>query len=480
MTASEPAKEKTSTAKQRVARIFNSNPDIIRSESSLMHRLLSKAADEPDASKALRHSGDAEYLYPPFDMEMAKALRNFNAHHSSCLETLPYSMVGQGFRNEKVTDTLDPLCVMSDGGVDGTIISLADNYWHLGGWALEVVREAPRNNAPITALHMIPIEQVRIIPDRSDPRLSGFEILPAGLGLGHGTLPATTGSEPHSHHARFGFLEEFIAAKGLLGEQAEEVSEIIYFRQGSHAHRYYPRPRWLAATPSMELVQCATQHEFNFYFNRGVPEFALIATGAKIADDEWEELEQQLLQHVGLANSHQSIAINISDPEVKVEIVKLAMDAEQDERYVTDMNALAHVIVTAHGVPPIVGGVLLPGKAGAANETMNSLLLMQRVTLSPHQRLTSKVFARTLGNPRCNGGLGLTPEDFLGGTEDPMTGQIVEKGNAFKTILDDIDAFKVDTMSRMRDEVGSQQGSVRSLNEGLAGRGGERQSAITG
>lgn len=471
------------TAKANVARIVQARPDLLRDESTLMFKLLKKAADDPDPSN-LHDINEHEYLYPPFDLHMAKLMRNFNAHHSTCLETLPYAMVGQGFRNEKVEEVLDPLCVTSDGGIEGLMIALQDNYWELGAWALEVVREEPRGDAPITGIHFVPVERVRVVPNHEDPRLSGFEILPRGYGElanVHTELPApAAGSALHGQHARFGFLDEFLAASNMDQEQKEKTSEILYFRQGITSNGYYGRPRWLAATPSIELVQCATQHEFNFYFNRGVPEFALIATGAKINDDEWAEIQDQLLQHVGLQNSHQSIALNISDENVNVDIVKLAMDAEQDERYVTDMNALAHVIVTAHGVPPIVGGVALPGKAGAANETMNSLMLLQKVTLKPHQRLLSKALARTLGNPRCNGGLDLSPQDFLGGTADPMTGQTQEKGNAFLTILEDIDAFKVNAMSRMQDEAASPEGQRRDLGQGLAERGRDRTDAIAG
>jgi hypothetical protein len=91
------------------------------------------------------------------------------------------------------------------------------------------------------------------------------------------------------------------------------------------------------------------------------------------------------------------------------------------------------LIATAHGVPPLLANILLPGKIGAANEGPNALLLFQKRKLGQIQRTFSRILANTLGagvqlaTPEGKNAT-LTKEQFLGtkfskGEKDPMTGQ---------------------------------------------------------
>ena len=72
--------------------------DLLKGDTSYAYRLLCKAADDPVAeSNVAVQSGEHQFAAPAFNMGMAQAMRNFNVHHSACLETLPRLTFGMGF-----------------------------------------------------------------------------------------------------------------------------------------------------------------------------------------------------------------------------------------------------------------------------------------------------------------------------------------------------------------------------------------------
>jgi hypothetical protein len=267
------------------------------------------------------------------------------------------------------------------------------------------------------------------------------------------------------------------------GRQGQVVdSEVVHFRQPTNRSRWYGFPDYLSATPSIELVQCMTQHEFDFYFNRGVPEFLLFLKGQAISTETWTKVTEMLKSSQGLTNSHKTGAVHIpGNPEnVEVQIERLAMDNAKNSDFMDKSITLAMQIATAHGVPPILANILLPGKIGAANEGPNALLLLQKRKIGPAQRHFSQVLASTLGSGlRYNGGSALTSKQFL----DPMPGKQMDenelpifnqKGNGFQTILDGMTLGEAQTMATMKDPI---TGSGRNPADGTLDGASDRKPA---
>jgi hypothetical protein len=135
------------------------------------------------------------------------------------------------------------------------------------------------------------------------------------------------------------------------------------------------------------------------------------------------------------------------------------------------MDTLAMHIVSAHRVPPVLAGILVPGKLGANNELPNALAAFQALVMGPAQRNFSNVLAATLGNPEFNQGLGLTEKDFMG-----------EEGNGFRTILEEMGSgmaglTEMDTMARMKEPIGEAVAGGRNLKAGVLS---QRRTATPG
>jgi hypothetical protein len=234
----------------------------------------------------------------------------------------------------------------------------------------------------------------------------------------------------------------------------ERVSEVIHFVQPTSFSRWWGQPDWLAAIASIELVQAVTQHQFDYHINRGVPEFMLFVMGSKIKKKDWERIEDSLKAQIGLGNSHKSMAINLVDPNIKVQLEKLASEAGSDSEYFASMmDTLSVNIVSAHGTPPAIAGIVLPGKMGAANEASNALMSFQTQVIGHRQKNWETTLDVTLGGKE--GVDGLSKGDF-----------------EFVTIIDEMaEAMKklqpMDTMGRMRDELPEAASEGRDLEEGV-------------
>lgn len=208
----------------------------------------------------------------------------------------------------------------------------------------------------------------------------------------------------------------------------DTLSEIIQFDLPSPIDRFYGYPEWIASTIRVELAQCLHRHTFDFFLNRGVPEYILAVTGAKIKAKDWEALETKMKSTIGLGNQHKSMQINIPDVGAKVELLKLALEGKTDGLFHELDDALALGIVSAHGVPPLLAGILIPGKLGATNELPNALMAFQALKIGPRQEQIETTLQNTIG---------------------PLVG-LDEKELKLRTILEVIDVKNADTVGRMR------------------------------
>lgn len=419
---------------------------------------LLKAEAEPGAMPPTGQKPSSGRKFHPFDFGAVAKFRIANSHHSTCIETKKASTVGLGFEDEedrkqtptdpatpmqkpkrnrllsKVAKILDPLCLVSFQDV---INDAVEDYWDVANGYIEVVREKP--GGKIIGIHHLRAKNVHVaVTDK------GMHYEFDG---DSDTVGATKRFAPFGQSKRL--LTEFPPENAT--KQPQTVSEVIHLRKSSALSRWYGFPDWLAAVASIELVQMMKQHQFDFFLNRGVAEFLLFITGGKVDAKDWEAIETAMKSHIGQGNAYKSSAINLPNPELKAEIIKLGLEGKSDGGMfgeIADNNALD--IVSAHRVPPLLAGILIPGKLGATNELPNALMAFQALVIGPAQQAITSILAKTLGNESANGGLGLVADDFI-----------------LRRITDEIDTGTLDTVSRMRQTVPEAKSEGRDLSAGL-------------
>lgn len=454
------------------------------SNSELLSRLFKI---EPSSSRLGRNLGRQLH---PFDFGEVTDFKFKDVHHSACIEAKVNSTIGLGWetpsekriREQKsmpppmpapaapgapapapmpmmeepdpsersaVEEAMDPLC---EDSFLSLMTDVVEDFWQTGNGYIEVVRESP--GGPVAALYHVPSRHVYKFLDNEKGDYH-FEV----VGI-ENQYPGT------EHFARFGDVEGLLErsaageleARGATGVgllTPDQVSEIIHFRRPTALSRWYGFPDWLAAVATIELVEASVQHQFDFFYNRGVPEFMLFFLGQKLSKEDWKKVESAIRANIGSGNSHKSIALNIQDPEMRVELHRLAVEHKVDSLYaeIADVNAAR--IVSAHGVPPLLAGIQIPRKLGATNELPNALQAFQILKIGPAQRLIETMLVNSLGNQELSGITGLQPSDW---TFKKITDAILDGAQG---------GNQMDTISRMRQTLPEAISEGRDLSDGL-------------
>lgn len=323
-------------------------------------------------------------------------------------------------QRSKVAETLDPLC---EDGFQHLMNQVGEDYETCGNGYIEVVRDGEK----INALWHMPAGKVSVVVEGTKPFFH-YEVDDEA-----GTLK----------YARFGDLD---GMKTRTMCKQEQITELIHFKYPTSKHPKYGIPGWLSCVPWLELAQMIVQYNFDYFQNRAVPDLLLMITGAKVPDKDMKALSTQLKATIGSGNRFRSVLANVPDTNAKVELTRLR--ADNQEKFTELWTTIELEIVSAHRVPPLLAGVVLPGKMAAANELPNALIAFQTLYVAQHQGVFELKLGQTLGSKEA--GLGLQPTDFL-----------------LKKITDFYDMGQVETMSRMRETATDAQVAGRKLEDGL-------------
>ena len=426
--------------------------------------------------------------------DASRRMRDLNATHATCLDAKRSSSVGMGHREQAIYEALDPLC---RHGWQDVLDAAGEDLVGEGEGFIEVVWDDARTT--ILGLNQLDGAAVHVVVERQNDSERIHYQVTSHIGTRETVAMAAWG-DMLDLRARFqaqgGLIRNptiGISGDVLAAPMGGSIvnSEVIHMRTPTPRDPYMGYPDWVSATPFIELVQAMVRHEFDFHFNRGVPELLMTLIGGSITEKDWDALKAIFQSNQGLGNSRKTAAIRLTgNPDtVKVQVDKLGEDGARDF-FGEKVDTMAMLIATAHGVPPILANILLPGKIGAANEGPNALLLFQKRKLGQIQRSVSAMLARTLGsgvslNSPDGAAQTLTSAQFLGTryeAPDPMTGQqkdpdtgmviFHEAGNGFRTVLDGMTLGAQDTMARMREPMA---GSGRNPADGLLGGADDRR-----
>lgn len=473
---------------QLVVRSLTPTPDpfAAQGEATLFGKLeLSKAVREVGTETGTEVGARGHLI----NKTAAREMRRLNTTHSACLDAQRQSSVGMGHRDLSIYDALDPLCRF---GWQDVLDACGDDFGDTGDAFIEAVWDEGRTQ--LLGINQLDGNDVHVVVERQNNSEEYHYQVTSGS-LARETVAMAPWGEMLALRERYQSNGGMVRNGLTIGDTTTAPlggrivnSEVIHFRRPTSRDPYQGYPDWVSAVPQIELSQAIVRHEFDFHFNRGVPELLATFIGHTFNDDDWNAIKALFLSNQGPGNSRKTAAIQIpGTPEtVKVQVDKLALDNSQDFFEQKSM-ALASAIATAHGTPPLLAGINLPGKIGAANEGPNSLLLFQKRKLGQIQRLFSRVLAATIGDGSTplaqvkGGAKTLKAEQFLGkkyeGKQiDPETQMPIyhEAGNGFKTVLDGMTLGAQDTMARMKEPMA---GSGRNPEDGLLGGADDRKDS---
>lgn len=317
----------------------------------------------------------------------------------------------------KIDKALDPLC---DVSFQHMMDQVGEDYENTGNGYFEVIRD---EGGKIEGLEHVFAPSVYVVRENLKTRESHFEI--------------DTVNGPKKF-AKFGETQR------MIDEGLPVASELVHFKKPTSICREYGLPQWLSVTPWLEVAQHIMSTEHDYYENRAVPDLLMIISGRRLEKEDFKLLKDTLKETIGPGKRSRSMAINIPLPETTVTIERLAH--QNREKIGDTWPTVELAIVSGHRVPPLLAGIVTPGKMAAANELPNALIAFQTLYVAQHQKIFQTVLGKTLGSEI----RGLSDKDFLP-----------------RCITDFYDIGQMDTLSRMREPAGSAQANGRKLSDGL-------------
>lgn len=415
------------------------------------HLMKSQQMRSDDGTASSQSTGDGyggvgHVLPHPFNMRAVSLLMRDNEHHSTCIHTKVYSAVGEGHDSDEVERVLNPI---SGRGWLHELTCAVYDYFQCGNLYLEVVRD---EQGAIKGIYHVPAHTVQIVLEDDETKHQHFLVGDPENGSSELRVFACFGDADDLRKR----LKGSGTTSGTYAAVQGVRSELIHVPMPNSLTRYYGFPDWLSAAAAIDLVQMMTQESFDFFYNRGVPEFMLFLLGKQLSKENWAKVQAAMRSTIGPGNAHKSLALNITDPQMQVQVEKLALDGKSGGSQFKEMGEILGLnIVTAHRIPPVLGNIVIPGKMAAANELMNALMVTQVLVVGPAQRRIETALGLTLGNPKLNGDLGLSPDSFK---FTKITDVIAEGLEALQP---------ADTMSRMRQEMPAAAAEGRDLKDGL-------------
>lgn len=178
---------------------------------------------------------------------------------------------------------------------------------------------------------------------------------------------------------------------------ATDPQSLIHFSQPTQASRYYGLPEWSGIISDIELDYYATLYSQKFFVNSGIPDLVILVEGGQFDTETEEKVVEFVRQNFkGVDNAHRTLYLPVNDSEVKVRFERLAPDNAWSAPIEKIKESCRDRILSGHGVPPRLAGVVTAGQLGGGGEAEGQLGIFQEITIAPRQRMFAEQINRLL------------------------------------------------------------------------------------
>lgn len=344
----------------------------------------STAAIPTDIGDAIERHG---CVIPPEYFPALAEFPDMNAYHQRCLVAKANCVAGLGYEfTEKVPKELEDFLL--ENSFAETIINFWYDYELFGNSYMEIVRLSGR----LAALYHLPAKDIYVTKYRD----ACWQLMPDGK------------------EVRF----------AVYGEKDNDNHEVLGIKNYTPRSGYYGLPQYLGALPAITINRVIGDYNLNFFSNSAIPDLALIVEGGELDEKSEEEIKTFLSDNIkGIANAHKTLYIPVTDPNVKIRIEKLNNVRDASFRGLRNDNR--DEIISAHGVPPRLVGVVVSGQLGGSGEVLGQLQTFLQTDIRPKQRklenFLNKFFENEFGT---NPGIKFKELDITTALEDAQMHQI--------------------------------------------------------
>lgn len=307
-----------------------------------------------------------------------------NTWHRRCVRLVAVLSAGLGWTLER-----DPDAEAGAGDADGetratkllrrcnddgeawedVAVKVVTDLIAVGYAGLEVVRNGKGEPCE---LHHVPARTLRRAKDRkafyqvTKPGGRPVRFLPFGAKKGTAGRPGAR-SEPHR------------------GPR----SELVWLSSYDPRDDFYGAPEWLPALGAMALDRSALAYNVGMFSNSMLGVTALVVEGGKLDPAAVETVKGFIARTAtGTENAGRVLVLQQDRDTAKIRIEKLSVETK-DLGFTAGRAALRDEVVSAHGVPPRLVGIVASGQIGATGEVEGQLQMFREASLRPVQRVLS-------------------------------------------------------------------------------------------
>lgn len=174
-------------------------------------------------------------------------------------------------------------------------------------------------------------------------------------------------------------------------EESAITERVIRFNPGETHHVrvscpagfYYAYPSWIGSQGMMDLAKHAISYNRKFFENSAVPEYAIITKGFQLTEAQKQAVRDFFRNDFkGLDNAHRTLYLHLPEAEHSIEFRRVTAESK-DADFKQLLIQSRDDLVTAHGVPPRMLGIMAAGALGGGSEITGQLHTFELLTLQP-------------------------------------------------------------------------------------------------
>ena len=163
-------------------------------------------------------------------------------------------------------------------------------------------------------------------------------------------------------------------------------NSILHFANFVPDNIHYGLPDWRGCVPDLELIYSAKKYNQDFFSNSCIPEMAIVVEGGELDSDTITATQEYFSSNFkGVGNGFKTLYVPVNEEGVKVRFEKLSMEYIRDQAFSNLMNQCRDNIVSAHGVPPRMLGIMQSSQLGGSGEVSGQLKVFFELTILPRQ-----------------------------------------------------------------------------------------------
>ena len=183
-------------------------------------------------------------------------------------------------------------------------------------------------------------------------------------------------------------------------EEQGSRNEILHLYSYDPLADYYGVPDWLAALATMGLDRVILEYNLRLFANSLMAHLAIVVEGGRLSKEGREAVKQFVQERmVGVKNAGRILLLEDENDRVKVRFEKLNLEVK-DLMTTKPQEHFRDVVVSAHGVPPRLLGIVAAGQLGGTGEIAGQLQIFRETVLRPAKSRLETVLSALLEEVR--------------------------------------------------------------------------------